>query len=212
MAMMTTDGEDFQPRARRRTGASPDMPWTDPALPSPQFRTPRGPLTPRTDPSLPNRDPNFTTPTPGYAPANNGGVAGGRTPQMPQFGGNRYDPNYIQGMIGQWANLPGADPSLRSDPAYWQRRIGETGGLGPDNEDYWKNMGLENYRRPANYHSQGQSQGGSNPLGLMLQLLGSRLQQPQQTPQMSAPATPQAEGAPSVNLEDILRRAMGQAF
>lgn len=96
---------------------------------------------------------DFTTGTPGYAPGNNGGVAGGITTQPvsleqgPGYNGNRNDDAYISSMISQWANLPGADPTLRSDPAYWMRRIKETGGLGPDNETYWRDMGLYNYRR-----------------------------------------------------------------
>lgn len=48
----------------------------------------------------------------------------------------------ILAQIKQWSTMPGANPSLARDPQYWLRRIKETGGLRPDNTDYWKGLAM----------------------------------------------------------------------
>lgn len=203
-------------RVRRQASAGiqrPDQPPVSDVTPT--FRQPRGPLMPRTDPPVPNSSPDFTTPTPGYAPANNGGVAGGRPPQMPQFGGNRYDQGYMQAQLQQFAQLPGVDPTVTSDPAYWLRRMSETGGLGPDNVAYWQDKALNEYKKPMP-GSQGQ---GGNPMGLILQMMASRMQNPQaaQIPQMAQAAPQQAQQTQQdqtqgVNLEQLIQQIMSRTF
>lgn len=175
------------------------------------FRQPQGPRIPQRDPQIPSGGSGPMLPPPRTPPFNgNTGINGGASPTQNavQFAGNRRDDTYINSMIGQWANLPGADPSLRSDPGYWNRRIQETGGLGPDNEAYWQDMGLNNYKRPPHGQQQG---GGMGNLGFILQLLASRLgQQPQGMGGMSGMGqTPMPSvQAPQIDINAIVQQAL----
>lgn len=49
---------------------------------------------------------------------------------------NRNDQAYIDQTIADW--MAKNNPQGHQDAAYWKRRILETGGLGPDNIDYWQ--------------------------------------------------------------------------
>lgn len=82
----------------------------------------------------------------GFVADTGGGSAG-----KPTFGGNRFDPNYINSALQYYATLPGANPSLTNNPAYWSGRINETGGLGPDNFDFWQGLGLRPEGAPENW-------------------------------------------------------------
>ncbi len=59
--------------------------------------------------------------------------------------------------IAEWAAMPGADPSLASDPGYWERRINETGGLNDSNRQYWQNASVG----PTAFFNNPNREGGS---------------------------------------------------
>lgn len=44
--------------------------------------------------------------------------------------------------IAQWASMPGADPSLASNPNYWVDAISSRGGLTDANRQYWQDAGV----------------------------------------------------------------------
>lgn len=48
----------------------------------------------------------------------------------PPHGGNLKDPAYVSQLIAYYASLPGADPSLKTNPDYWSQKVlsGELGG------------------------------------------------------------------------------------
>lgn len=75
-------------------------------------------------------------------------TAGGlsATPQAPAASAanpaGRTDRGAILSQISQWAQMPGADPSLASNPNYWADRIIEKGGLGADNTQYWQDASV----------------------------------------------------------------------
>lgn len=101
------------------------------------------------------------------------------------------DPGYIKGYLGQWAKLPGANPSLTNDPNYWVGRISQTGGLGDDNTQYWQDKALGKGQDQGG--QQGQS--GPDPLTDMLsQLLSTQPVAPGQR-LSSAPSDPMFGGA-----------------
>lgn len=56
--------------------------------------------------------------------------------------GRTSDQTAILAQIAQWAGMPGADPSLASDPMYWFTRITQTGGLGQDNLQFWQDASV----------------------------------------------------------------------
>lgn len=63
--------------------------------------------------------------------------------QQPQYMGNNRDPQYIEGMIKQWGQTPGVNPSVINDPAYWERQIlSKPDGLSPANAEYWKGLAM----------------------------------------------------------------------
>lgn len=68
--------------------------------------------------------------------------AAGAVPAAPATGSGRTDRGAIAAQVAQWASMPGADPSLASNPDYWVGRIVDTGGLGPDNQQYWQDAGV----------------------------------------------------------------------
>lgn len=94
-------------------------------------------------------DPNAQAPAvgPQLGQPSSSPSAGGK----PTFGGNRFDPGYINSALQYYASQPGANRSLTNDPGYWSRRISETGGLGPDNFDYWQNLGMRPEGAPENW-------------------------------------------------------------
>jgi hypothetical protein len=55
-----------------------------------------------------------------------GGQQGGAAPTL-----NTQDPSSVQAYISYYANQPGANPSLKNDPGYWQQKI-SSGELGSD--------------------------------------------------------------------------------
>lgn len=76
--------------------------------------------------------------------------------------GGRTDRNAILAQVAKWAAMPGADPSLASNPDYWADRIIEKGGLGDDNRQYWQDAGVGDnafFRHPE------RESGGSSPFG-----------------------------------------------
>lgn len=56
--------------------------------------------------------------------------------------GRTSDDSAILAQIAQWAQEPGADPSLAANPNYWLGRIKQTGGLGQDNLKFWHDAGV----------------------------------------------------------------------
>lgn len=111
----------------------------------------------------------------------------------------------VMAAIQQWSTLPGADPSLTNDPAYWARRIAETGGLNAGNQQYWQNAasgptaffsnpGRETSSQPAYSAPAGGSYSNTNPFSdpatkNYIDLLNSRIQAlltPQSNPQMDS--------------------------
>lgn len=113
-----------------------------------------------------------------YASSQSSGASSGgstSTSSGPGFNSNRLDDNVINSYIAQWANLPGADPSLKSDPAYWAARIKEKGGLGADNESYWQWMALNNYKQTPHSGGGGEfnDQWGGQLETLVQQYLGN---------------------------------------
>lgn len=68
--------------------------------------------------------------TPGGAPAS------GST-DWSNYTGNPNDPSQIAAYVQYLSTLPGADPTLASDPSYWIGKITETGGLTQGNIGYW---------------------------------------------------------------------------
>lgn len=102
------------------------------------------------------------TPMPGAAttaPTSTGGV-NWNTPPAPA-NGSSYGPDEISSFLGYYAGQTGINPSVAGDPAYWTRRIGETGGLRPDNVNYW--LGL--MRRPEGAPEGGNAATASGALG-----------------------------------------------
>lgn len=173
----------------------PDMGFTDPPVPNP---TPGPPQTPDYGihrANLPT-DPN----------SRNGGI--NPNPSLPTFGGNRYDPAYIQSALQQFSQMPGVDPSVGNDPAYWSRRINETGGLGPDNLAYWQDKAMNEWHRPP-HGQQGSMGAGGAPLSLMLKMLASRMagQAPSVPMQAQVNRGPSVQ-TPMVDINEIVRKAM----
>lgn len=122
----------------------------DPFADTQQFRNPQyqpttGPQSYQTQPVGTNnpetpiqyadasQTPVSTQPPPGWAPAPGAAPAAG-TSLGP---GRTLDDTQIQSWLSGIAGQPGVNPSVAGDPAYWTRRIKETGGLGSDNADYW---------------------------------------------------------------------------
>jgi len=56
------------------------------------------------------------------------------------------DPSVINRWIAYWSTLPGADPTLRSNPGYWSQKIISTGGLSDANTTYWQGLGINNWQ------------------------------------------------------------------
>lgn len=93
------------------------------AAPSAQAQ---GNLSPATAPSMPP-----------------GGIGTPPGSPSPQFTGNTRDPQYIEGMIKQWGQTPGVNPSVQNDPGYWEKQIlSKPDGLSPANADYWKGLAM----------------------------------------------------------------------
>lgn len=217
-----TDDDERPARRGSRAAQSRPAPTSAPTAPSYRFRQPQGPMFPSTDPPVPDRTFSggpYTTPgTPG---SNNDGI--NPQPSMPAgavFNGNRFDDHYMRQQLQRFGTLPGVDPTVTTDPEYWLRRMRETGGLGPDNVGYWENKALTEYKKPmpgAGGSARAGGMGGGNNLGFLLQLLGSRLTQPQQ-PGMTSPAAPEmgtgtsAATVPLVDIEQIIRQALGRGF
>lgn len=127
-----------------RPAAQPDV-WGGYASPSDVLPWAQGASRPTGAPAGYHWDANLATFVSG-AESGGGGASG-----MPQFGGNRFDPNYINSALQYYASQPGANQSLSSDPGYWSKRINETGGLGPDNFQYWQNLGMRPEGAPENW-------------------------------------------------------------
>lgn len=121
-----------QPRIQLPTSDPPPpaAPPTSTTLPVPS-PPPSGGTPPPTSDSLPVPGPG-NAPRPLVPPA-----PAPTTPTAPTYGGNPNDPAWIQSFLSYYASQPGMDPSLASNPAYWQRRMLETGGLSPSNTQYW---------------------------------------------------------------------------
>lgn len=82
-----------------------------------------------TDPSV--RAPDPSQPPPSPQPTGTGGAPSGN-----------YDDNAILAQVGQWAQMPGADPSLSADPQYWLRAIKSRDGLNAGNLQYWQDASV----------------------------------------------------------------------
>jgi hypothetical protein len=80
-------------------------------------------------------------------------TSGGGGSSQPTYGGNSFDPNYISQAIQYWSTLPGANPSLKNDPNFWQNAITGYGrpGLSPDNFSYWQNLAMRPEGAPENW-------------------------------------------------------------
>lgn len=74
------------------------------------------------------------------------GIPGG----VPQTGGS------VRDWLGSFAGKQGINESVGRDPGYWERRIGETGGLNEGNKAYWEGL----MRRPEGAPEGGSMQGG----------------------------------------------------
>lgn len=48
----------------------------------------------------------------------------------------------LRAQIAQWASMPGADPSLASNPDYWVQAINSRGGLTDSNRQYWQDASV----------------------------------------------------------------------
>lgn len=107
--------------------------------------------------------------------------------------GRTSDQNAILAQIAQWASMPGADPSLASDPMYWYGAITSKGGLGQDNLKYWQDASVGPsafFNNPNREGSSGGSTGGTNPgasatsgnFGSLLSQLQSMFGAPNSTP------------------------------
>lgn len=98
-----------------------------------------------------------TAPPAGWAPAAPGAQTGTAAPVA--FGpGRTSDDTQINAWLSSIAGQPGVNPSVANDPAYWNRRIKETGGLGADNTDYWMGLALRPEGAP-----EGGGGGGGTP-------------------------------------------------
>ena len=67
-------------------------------------------------------------------------------PSAPGGGGGS-----ILDQIAQWSQMPGSNPSLRTDPNYWLRRITETGGLNAGHTAYWQNLAMRPEGAPESW-------------------------------------------------------------
>jgi hypothetical protein len=173
------------------------------------FRNPQGPMMPRTDPPIPTHDGPYQKP----------GDPGARSginpkPSMPQPAGG-FDYSNPDG-IRSYFQSRGVTP-YASSPDYWAQKWQEFGQGDPEYfQRYLSNAeeftgGPQGTARAMGWGGGTQQQSGGN-LGWLLQLLGSRLQQPQQAPQMGqAPQTPQA-GTPQVDINSIIQQALRRTF
>lgn len=91
-------------------------------------------------------------------------------------GGSFRDPAYATQFVSYWANQPGANPSLKNDPAYWIQKL-TSGELGSD----------PNYITSRFLQPEGAPAGGSMPFG---SLASSSFQWPSFTPPGYTAPTP----------------------
>jgi hypothetical protein len=194
-----------QPSAPQQDGhvfSNPDgprLPRTDPKIPDPSYRMPQGPTVP--------------THQTAYQMPGQPGARGGINPGgMPQGG---FDFSRPEG-VSAYFQSRGVTP-YASSPDYWAQKWQEFGQRDPEYfQRYRSNAevftgGPQGTARAMGWGGGQQQQGGGN-LGWLLQLLGSRLQQPQQAPQMGqAPQTPQA-GTPQVDINSIIQQALRRTF
>lgn len=88
-----------------------------------------------------------------WSPTNPGGTPSGAPAATGSNGAPRsiganatMDDATIGQWVAYWATLPNADPTLKSDPAYWIGKIKQTGGLSDANTTYWQGLGINNWR------------------------------------------------------------------
>lgn len=97
-------------------------------------------------------------------PAATGGSTGGATGSGPgPYTGNPTDRAAISAWFKQLGSMPGADPSLAANPDYWAGRAIDTGGLRPDNSQYWQDasVGSTAFVNNPNRESGGSGTGGA---------------------------------------------------
>lgn len=104
------------------------------------------------DPALGGKTGFETAPAP---TTTTGPVDWSKPPALPA-GQTGYGPDQISSFLSYYSTQPGVIASVGSNPAYWIKRIGETGGLNPQNVDYWVNL----MKRP-----EGSSEGGTSTTG-----------------------------------------------
>lgn len=84
-----------------------------------------------------------------------------KAPTAPAAGGDAA----LRAQLAQWASMPGADPSLASNPDYWVGAINSRGGLTDANRQFWQDasVGEKAFFRNPNRESGGSTLAGSNP-------------------------------------------------
>lgn len=68
----------------------------------------------------------------------------------------------LREQIAKWAAMPGADPSLASNPDYWVKAISDRGGLTDANRQYWQDASVG---PTAFFNHPEREQGGDAALG-----------------------------------------------
>ena len=176
------------------------------------FRNPQGPMMPRTDPPIPSQQGPYQVPG---DPGARSGV--NPNPTMPQPAGG-FDFSNPDGVRSYFQSI-GVTP-YASSPDYWSQKWHEWGKNDPA---YYKNYlskaeeitgGPQQTAQAMGWGGGQQQQGGGGNLGWLLQLLGSRLQQPQQAGQMpqAQPTSQPQPGGPQVDINAIIQQALTRAF
>lgn len=103
------------------------------------------------------------------------------------YSGAYGDANMLD-QIKKWSQMPGADPSLASNPNYWLGAIKEKGGLNANNLQYWQDASVGDkafFRNPN--REQGGNQFADPSYQKLMDLVNARLaslSQPNSFPQL----------------------------
>lgn len=201
---------DLQPAMRRR--GTPELGYGDPPVPS--SPSPSGPTTGYRDPAVPHVPELPRGPEAGGNPGIGGGVDN-RTPVQ----GRGWDENAFR---SGWMQHGGGVAGLQRyvNEGGWGNHVSLGGSKGdkvrlPDGRviDAVQAAGAGGMTPQWLVEGQGgQAQGGGfGNIGFLLQLLASRLQQPQ-SQSMGAAPTPQVYQPPAFDINAIIQQAMGRSF
>lgn len=139
-------------------------------------------------------------------------IAYGQPPSSPVPPSDPYAD--VNAWIGKQAGTPGINPSVGRDPGYWNKRIGETGGLNASNEAYWKNLMMRPEGAPENWQPGDTWQAGP-PSPTPVHVTGGFTSSPVAPVPMPSPSVgmmPGATGPQSGPLFDLLMQRANQSL